>query len=139
MLLSTTKTTTTFWLAALFTLAVSQLARWFFAKSSTLNIGLAFNIILPTTVVFGVMIIFLGMMLWLFYSQKKFGTSWSLALGLIVGGGASNLLDRLFFSGGVADYWHLGSLSFINLADVAITVGIIGALGILIKNSWNQK
>lgn len=139
MPLSTTKTTTTFWLAALFTLAVSQLARWFFAKSITVNIGLAFNIILPTTVVFGVMIIFLGMMLWLFYSQKKFGTSWSLALGLIVGGGASNLLDRLFLSGGVADYWHLGSLSFINLADVTITIGIIGALGILIKNSWNQK
>lgn len=139
MSLSTIKTTTNFWLAALFTLAVSQLARWFFAKSATINTGLAFNIMLPTAVVFGIMIIFLTAMLWLFYSQKKLGAGWGRALGLIVGGGASNLLDRLLLSGGVADYWHLGNLSSVNLADVAITIGIIVALGILIKNSWNQK
>lgn len=139
MFSSTTKTTTKFWLAALFTLTASQLARWFFAKSLTLNMGLAFNIMLPTPMVFGIMIVFLAAMLWLFYSQKKLGNGWGLALGLIVGGGASNLLDRLFLAGGVADYWHLGNLSFINLADVAITVGIVAALGILIKNSWSQK
>ncbi len=101
--------------------------------------GLAFNIMLPTAIVFAVMIVFLMAMLWLFYSQKRIGVGWAWALGLIVGGGASNLLDRVLLSGGVADYWNLGSLSFINLADVAITFGIIMALGILIKNSWNQK
>ncbi len=133
------RTNTTFWLAVIFTMGASQLTRWYFAKSITINMGLAFNIMLPTILVFVVVIVFLGLMLWLFYSQKKNGIGWAMALGMIVGGGASNFLDRILLSGGVADYWNLGNFSYINLADVAITLGIIIALGILIKNSWNQK
>ncbi len=133
------KTTTTFWLAAIFTLLLCQLARWYFALESIINFGLAFNIMLPIPVIFTVVLVFLVAMVYLFYSQKKLGTFWALALGLVVGGGTSNMLDRIFLSGGVADYWRLGNLSYINLPDILITIGIASGIGMLIRTSWSQK
>jgi signal peptidase II len=47
-----------------------------------------------------------------------------IALGLIFGGGISNILDRLFYKG-VIDYIDIFSLSAFNLADVGIFTGSI--------------
>ena len=53
------------------------------------------------------------------------------SLGLIMGGAASNAIDRLTL-GGVADFFSLHALGFywyvFNLADVAIVAGVIGLL-----------
>lgn len=53
------------------------------------------------------------------------------SLGLIMGGAASNAVDRLTL-GGVADFFSLHALGFywyvFNLADVAIVAGVIGLL-----------
>jgi len=58
-----------------------------------------------------------------------------LGLALCIGGALSNALDRLFY-GAVADFFHFhwGSWSFyiFNLADVAITFGVILLLADLI-------
>jgi len=53
------------------------------------------------------------------------------SLGLVMGGAASNAIDRLAL-GGVADFFSLHALGFywyvFNLADVAIVAGVIGLL-----------
>jgi len=51
------------------------------------------------------------------------------SLGLIMGGAASNAVDRLSL-GGVADFFSLHAFGFywyvFNIADVAIVAGVIG-------------
>lgn len=53
------------------------------------------------------------------------------SLGLIMGGAASNAIDRLAL-GGVADFFSLHAMGFywyvFNIADVAIVAGVIGLL-----------
>ena len=53
------------------------------------------------------------------------------SLGLIMGGAASNAIDRLAL-GGVADFFALHALGFhwyvFNIADVAIVAGVIGLI-----------
>jgi len=63
---------------------------------------------------------------WLWTTQRLLS---ALALGLIVGGAMSNVIDRLRF-GAVADFFlfHVGSFEWyvFNLADVWIVAGVIG-------------
>jgi signal peptidase II len=53
------------------------------------------------------------------------------SLGLIMGGAASNAVDRLVL-GGVADFFSLHAMGFywyvFNIADVAIVAGVVGLL-----------
>jgi len=120
-----------FWLTAGLVVGICQLVRIQLASFAILNHGLAFSINLPTLAIFVVMALFIGLMIWLFYARQRLGWRWGVALGLIVGGGASNLVDRIILKGGVADYWQIGNLSTINLADIAITTGIIIAIWLL--------
>ena len=46
------------------------------------------------------------------------------AVGLLAGGALGNLLDRLA-AGEVTDYIHIGSWPAFNLADIAITAGVV--------------
>jgi signal peptidase II len=46
------------------------------------------------------------------------------AVGLLAGGALGNLVDRLA-AGEVTDYIHIGSWPAFNLADIAITVGVV--------------
>jgi len=52
-----------------------------------------------------------------------------IALGLVAGGGISNLIDRLFYDGRVTDFLNIGIGSFrtgiFNLADMAILAGAL--------------
>lgn len=59
-----------------------------------------------------------------------FKDSW--VKGLIIGGGISNLFDRLI-RGAVIDYLHLGFLPIFNLADVFICLGVIMLIINIIK------
>jgi len=59
--------------------------------------------------------------------EKKVLTEHALALGLVLGGGVSNLLDR-FSQKGVVDYvyWHCGfDFAIFNFADVMIDLGVL--------------
>lgn len=54
----------------------------------------------------------------------------AVGLGLIAGGAAGNLFDRLarppaFFLGHVVDFVSVGNFAVFNLADAAITVGVV--------------
>ncbi|CRF46390.1 signal peptidase II [Helicobacter heilmannii] len=76
----------------------------------------------------------LGVLLW---RQKALFQENALPFGLILGAGASNVLDR-FVHGHVIDYvyWHYKfDFAIFNLADVLIDVGV----GLLILKSFKAK
>ena len=52
---------------------------------------------------------------------------WLVPLGMIVGGGVGNLIDRVFrpFDGQVVDFVDLHVWPVFNLADSAIVVGVL--------------
>jgi len=63
---------------------------------------------------------------YLFWKREKV-YDYALPLGLLMGGGVSNLLDR-FLHGGVVDYvyWHCGfDFAIFNFADVMIDLGVL--------------
>ena len=69
----------------------------------------------------------------------------AVAVGLLLGGGSSNLLDRLLrapapLRGGVVD-WLKPTLSSgsMNLADVAITAGVIGLVVGSLAGAWRAR
>ncbi|MGA7710530.1 MAG: signal peptidase II [Rhizomicrobium sp.] len=71
-------------------------------------------------------VMFLGW--WLWQSQ---GRTLALGLGLVIGGALGNLIDRLVY-GKVADFFHFHGFGYdwyvFNVADAAITFGVIGLL-----------
>ncbi|OQX74969.1 MAG: signal peptidase II [Campylobacteraceae bacterium 4484_4] len=67
-----------------------------------------------------------GVLGYLLY-RKDLMRRYALPIGLILGGGVSNLLDR-FIHGGVVDYvyWHCGfDFAIFNFADVMIDLGVL--------------
>lgn len=78
----------------------------------------------------------LGMLLFGLYSRKI--TRWQLMfLMMAVGGGVSNLIDRVFLNGRVTDFLNMGIGSLrtgiFNIADVAI---MFGMFGLVFMQSW---
>ena len=75
----------------------------------------------------GVGCVLLGLLAYLFVS-KTIGPSAVLALSLFIGGGTSNLLDRLLYGGYVVDFINIGigpvRTGIFNVADVAISLGM---------------
>ncbi len=68
--------------------------------------------------------------------EKEILKEYALALGLILGGGVSNLLDR-FLQEGVVDYvyWHCGfDFAIFNFADVMIDLGVVIILWMSFKS-----
>lgn len=66
--------------------------------------------------------------------RRSAGRAEALAIGLIIGGAAGNLVDRVIY-GAVADFIHVFGFGYhfyvFNLADAAITIGV----GLLIADS----
>jgi signal peptidase II len=60
---------------------------------------------------------------------RRLGPARIVALGLVAGGGISNLIDRIFYDGRVTDFLNVGIGSFrtgiFNMADVAILAGAL--------------
>jgi signal peptidase II len=106
----------------------------FFDLVITCNRGMSFGLFNDAgalnAVVFSLVAaaIVLLLMFWLSRVSSPF---LALAIGLIVGGAAGNVIDRLRF-GGVVDflYFHYGAWYWpaFNLADSAISVGVVAML-----------
>ena len=116
-----------FWAVAVLTVVLLQVIRLALGDLVMYNSGIAFGLDLPANVILVASTLFLVVMLIWFFVHRPCTAMWATAFGLIVGGGASNLLER-FLGGEVADYIQLGSLSHFNLADMAIVIGIVLAL-----------
>jgi signal peptidase II len=67
-----------------------------------------------------------GVVLWMLFAGQRSRLA-TLACGLILGGAAGNLLDRLT-TGQVTDYIHFSFWYVFNAADAAITVGVVTLL-----------
>ncbi|MBI2916415.1 MAG: signal peptidase II [Chloroflexi bacterium] len=64
-------------------------------------------------------------LLLLFYRSPTFGNPWArLALGLELGGGVGNLIDRVRW-GQVVDFVDVGFWPVFNVADSSISVGVV--------------
>lgn len=87
---------------------------------------------LPETVRLWALVVFVGVvlagMLIFVLSTREIGRVGVLAMSLVIGGGASNLLDRIRYNGAVVDFLNVGigrlRTGIFNVADVAIVAGI---------------
>ena len=62
-----------------------------------------------------------------------------IALGLILGGDLGNLIDRLRFAGRVTDFIDPGFFPVFNVADSAITIGVILVIYAVLREMIHQK
>lgn len=88
------------------------------------NEGIAFSLpikgLLAITISFAIIVI----LLWYYVRSTKKHWLSNLIFGLIIGGAIGNLTDRLI-RGAVIDYLHFFSFPAFNLADSAITIGVV--------------
>ena len=127
-------------------LGIDQLTKWWVESTMTLgqvtdvlppllrwhyilNPGAAFSIGTDYTWVFT--IIMAGVCGFLVYLMLKVrSVSWAVALGLVLGGAAGNLTDRLFREpsfgqGHVVDFIALPNFAIFNIADTCVVSGVI--------------
>ena len=104
------------------------------------NSGAAFGSFQSGNSVFTILaIIVIGAIL--YYYPRVDASDWALrlAMGLQLGGAAGNLIDRLM-AGTVTDFISIGNFAVFNVADSAISVGVVVlVLGVWIKEKNDQK
>ena len=98
-----------------------QLSKAKFASSY--NSGIAFGFFSSLGLLNTVVAIIIVSLCSYFLLREKRETI-SFALSLIIGGGVSNIVDRLAL-GGVRDFVDLGFWPSFNLADSAVTIGVV--------------
>lgn len=125
-----------FYLTALLAVVIAQQLANYPWSTSSLNSGIAFSITIPTLVIYALTSFFIIAITWFYHLGPK-NMLWSIACGLVVGGGMSNLLDRLTHAGQVRDYLPF-LYSIINVADVFIVGGIIWICVILNRYGNNS-
>lgn len=93
------------------------------------NPGAAFSLGTDATPLFSILatVVVLGL---LWFSRRVTDAWWAVGLGLILGGAAGNLVDRLvrtpgFLHGHVIDYVSVGWFPVFNIADASLTVGVV--------------
>lgn len=99
------------------------------------NSGAAFGSFQNGNSVFTVLaIIVIGAII--YYYPRVEASDWTLrlAMGLQLGGAAGNLIDRLM-AGRVTDFISIGNFAVFNLADSAISVGVV----ILVLGVWLKE
>jgi signal peptidase II len=66
----------------------------------------------------------------LYWTRTVHSAAWAIPLGLVLGGGLGNLFDRVFrdTDGRVVDFVDLHVWPVFNVADSAITIGVIALL-----------
>ena len=88
------------------------------------NSGIAFGLFASrTTLVIGVTGVAVGLMIWFFARSGKRHPLLPVALGLVLGGSVSNLIDRIRL-GHVTDFLDFSAWPAFNLADTFIVVGV---------------
>jgi len=114
---------------------IDQVSKWLASREGvvSLNTGVSFGWFqnLPIPLLIAVLGLVLGGGVWLAKNHFK---DQPLALGLLIGGGLSNLLDRLLL-GGVRDWLAIpGTRLYNNLADYAIGLAVV----LLLWYAWKM-
>lgn len=90
-----------------------------------LNPGIAFGIQFGGRVFFTVFTSIACLIILIFLFRLKEDHFWTrMALGLILGGALGNLIDRIVF-GQVIDFIEIGPWPIFNVADIAVTFGMV--------------
>ncbi len=116
----------------------------FFRLTHVQNTGAAFGLFhgqtLPLIVVASVGVVVLFLYAFLLRRRFPLLDNWLVnsALGLVLGGTIGNLIDRLRF-GYVTDFIDIGFWPAFNIADSAVTVGIIIFAYSLIRLAQTEK
>lgn len=89
------------------------------------NAGIAFGIAVPRWIqIVGSLLLMTGLGVH-FWKSSLLQNRWNaLFLGMILGGGVGNLLDRIL-TGSVVDFIYLYPFPVFNVADIGITIGLI--------------
>jgi signal peptidase II len=96
------------------------------------NSGIAFGLFASrTTIVIAVTAVAVGWMAWFFARSGRRHPVLPVALGLVLGGSVSNLIDRVRL-GHVTDFLDLAAWPAFNLADTFIVVGVAVLFGALV-------
>lgn len=115
---------------------VDRVLPGFLAILESRNAGAAFGLATGATIVLSVVAIAVAAVI-VRESRRLHSSAWALALGLLLGGALGNLGDRVFRSPGllrgqVVDWIALPHWPVFNLADSAITVGGVLAVGLAV-------
>jgi signal peptidase II len=95
-----------------------------FAIHHVENSGIAFGLFATrTTLVIAVTSVAVGLMIWFFARSGRRHPLFPVALGLVLGGSVSNLVDRVRL-GHVTDFLDVSAWPAFNLADTFIVVGV---------------
>lgn len=100
-------------------------------ETAVINKGISFELF-NDSFSFDVLLVLLPILLSVFLFASIFKFSKNYGLVLILSGGFSNYLDRIF-QGGVVDYFTIWFLPHFNLADLVITFGFVWFLVDFIK------
>ncbi len=108
----------------------------------TFNKGVAFSMFsfIGSNLKYIQLLLILTIMVYFLINKESF-KRYSLALGLLLGAGCSNIYDR-FIHGGVVDYvyWHCGfEFAIFNFADVIIDLSVLIILYINIKKGRSMS
>ena len=119
------------WIRSFPTDGATILKVWFFRIIHITNTGSAFgafqgySLVLAIIAIIGLFVLSgLGSFFYRKYPQFV-NIPNRIALGLILGGDLGNLIDRLRFAGHVTDFIDPGFFPVFNVADSAITIGVI--------------
>lgn len=139
-------------ISALATLALDQITKYFAAQYITgpialagnfiklvllKNKGIAFSIDLPLSLI--ILLTYIFFVIGIYYAYQDLDLNKKKAtilLGVVIGGAVGNLLDRMF-RGAVIDFLAIGSYPVINLADIAISLGLVGLIAGY--NHWKKR
>jgi signal peptidase II len=104
---------------------------WFFRIIHITNTGSAFgafqgySLVLTIIAIVGLFVLS-GMGIFIYRKYPRFvNITNRIALGLLLGGDLGNLIDRIRFGGQVTDFIDPGFFPVFNVADSAITIGVI--------------
>ena len=119
-------------LIAFFVISIDQFSKLFARMyvNHTLNTGTVFGLFSDNNVWF-VLLTFI--LVALFFFQQEL-LHFPLSFGLILGGALGNVIDRISL-GGVIDFITIGPFPSFNLADSALTLGVI----LLLWNLFKEK
>jgi signal peptidase II len=117
---------------------------WFLNLEYTLNAGVSYGWLAgsvgPWMLSGFALVASLALIVWLARGAENRIMAWS--LGMIIGGGVGNAIDRLLY-GGVVDYFALHAFGYawyiFNVADIAIVAGVIGLLYDSIRSSESSR
>ncbi len=101
---------------------------WFYLVPFHKNDGIAFGLDIPFVIQILASLLIIAFLLWMgiryLFELKGPATFQAILLGMILGGGVGNLIDRLA-QGYVVDFIILKPIPTFNIADVGITVGLL--------------